>query len=63
MIAKVEFNSFTRISDYVRKQPLLISSDRDSRTVEPTGTSGGSQSRPKSIKAQSFNMAELQVAS
>lgn len=63
MIAKVEFDSFTRISDYVKQNPLQVRSEYDRRKIEKAGSVSGSWTRPEPAKTSSYKIAELPVAS
>jgi hypothetical protein len=63
MIAKVEFDSFTRISDYVKQHPLHVRLEYERRKAEPASSSAGKWTRQESLNSSSFQMAELPVAS
>lgn len=63
MIAKVEFDSFTRISDYVKQHPLQVRSEYDRRKTEAASGAVGAWTRPEPAKTSSYKMSDLPVAS
>lgn len=63
MIVQVEFDRFTRVSEYVKEHPILLRTETNNRRFSAEPASGSSMMwQQEPANAAGYAMAELKVA-